>query len=93
MMNQPEPFDLFPNDSVCSPEHYRKLDVEAIDMIEMSMTQEEFLGYLKGNVQKYLIRYKHKGKPLEDLDKALWYLTKLRYKVSYYEESEIKHDE
>jgi len=84
---------MIKNDPVNSPEHYRKLDVEAIDIIEMSMTQEEFLGYLKGNVQKYLVRYKHKGKPMEDLDKALWYLMKLKDKASFYGELGIKCDE
>ena len=34
------------------------------------MTKEEFLGYLKGNSMKYMIRYKHKGNPTEDLEKA-----------------------
>ncbi len=81
------------DDPVNSPEHYRKLDIEAIDIIEMSMTQEEYLGYLKGNVQKYLVRYKHKGKPMEDLDKAIWYLLKLKDKVSFYGELETKCDE
>ena len=68
-------------DSVNNPEHYNKLDVEAIDLIEMSMTRNEFLGYLKGNVLKYIIRYKHKGKAAEDLGKCLWYLTRLKDKV------------
>ena len=90
-------------DPVHSPEHYRKLDVEAIDIIEMSMTREEFLGYLKGNVLKYIIRYKHKGKPTEDLCKGRWYLEKLQNKISsdktefniasYKTELEIKDDE
>ena len=31
------------HDPVNSPEHYNKLDVEAIDLIEMSMTKDEFL--------------------------------------------------
>jgi len=57
------------------------LDVEAIDIIEMSMTKDDFLGYLKGNALKYLIRYKHKGKPEEDISKAIWYLTKLKSKI------------
>ena len=69
-------------DPVNSPEHYNKLDVEAIDLIEMSMTKDEFLGYLKGNVLKYIIRYKHKGKAGEDLDKGKWYLEKLRNKIN-----------
>lgn len=68
-------------DPVNSPEHYNKLDVEAIDLIEMSMTSNEFLGYLKGNVLKYIIRYRHKGKAAEDLGKCLWYLTRLKDKV------------
>lgn len=68
-------------DPVNNPSHYNMLDVEAIDLIEMSMTKIEFLGYLKGNVLKYVIRYKHKGNPKEDLGKALWYLEKLKEKV------------
>ena len=41
------------------------------------MTEEEFKGYLKGNNLKYLWRYNYKDKPLEDLQKAKWYLDKL----------------
>ena len=70
------------SDAVNSPEHYNMLDIEAINLIEMSMTKDEFLGYLKGNVLKYIIRYKHKGKAGEDLDKGKWYLEKLRNKIN-----------
>jgi len=69
-------------DSVHSPSHYNMLDIEAIDLIELSMTKEEFLGYLKGNVLKYIIRYRHKGKAKEDLSKGEWYLKKLKDKVN-----------
>ena len=65
------------SDPVNSPEHYNMLSVEAIDIIKMSMTKEEFLGYLKGNALKYINRYKHKGNPKQDLSKAGWYLKKL----------------
>ena len=68
-------------DLVNSPSHYNMLDVEAIDIVEMSRTKDEFQGYLKGNALKYLIRYKHKGNPKQDLDKALWYLTRLKDKI------------
>ena len=64
-------------DVVNSPEHYRQGGIEAIDAIQASMTREEFKGYLKGNAQKYLWRYRHKGKPAEDLRKAKWYLDRL----------------
>ena len=65
------------SDVVNSPEHYRQGGIEAIDAIKASMTREEFKGYLRGNAQKYLWRYRHKGKPVEDLRKAKWYLDRL----------------
>ena len=65
------------DDVVNSPEHYRQGGIEAIDAIQASMTREEFIGYLRGNAQKYLWRYRHKGKPVEDLRKARWYLDRL----------------
>tara|TARA_R110000744_G_C19217387_1_gene546723 strand:- start:71 stop:292 length:222 start_codon:yes stop_codon:yes gene_type:complete len=68
-------------DPVNSPEHYNMLDIEAIDLIEMSMTKDEFQGYLKGNVLKYVIRYKHKGQPKQDIAKGLWYLKRLEEKI------------
>ena len=45
--------------------------------IKESMTEEEFSGYLRGNVLKYVCRYKHKGMPLKDLMKANWYINRL----------------
>jgi len=64
-------------DMVNSPPHYNEGGIECIDAIEASMSQEAFRGYLKGNMLKYLWRYENKGGK-EDLDKANWYLTKLR---------------
>ena len=54
-------------DMVNSPKHYRMQGVEAID--------------LKGNISKYILRYKHKSKPKEDLQKAKWYIEKLIEKI------------
>lgn len=69
----------FNNDSdwVNKPDHYNKGSIEAIEAIKASMHPQEFKGYLKGNVMKYLWRYEYKGKPVEDLRKAGWYLNKL----------------
>ena len=61
-------------DAVNHPAHYRQGDIEAIDAIRASMTPIEFEGYCKGQVLKYLWRYRYKGKPVEDLKKAEWYL-------------------
>ena len=60
------------NEQVNHPSHYTKGKMEAWDAIHGLD-----LGYLAGNVVKYLARYKYKGKPLEDLLKAQAYLNKL----------------
>jgi len=46
------------------------------------MPAVEFEGYCKGQVLKYLWRYRYKGKPLEDLKKAEWYLQLLIHTLS-----------
>ena len=63
--------------AVNSPQHYTQGNMETIDMIKEALTEEEFSGYLKGNILKYVCRYKHKGMPLKDLMKSQWYLDKL----------------
>ena len=66
------------NDNVNSPVHYRQGGIECIEAIKASMSEEGFRDYLKGNVMKYIWRYKHKGKAIEDIEKALWYLNRLK---------------
>jgi len=64
---------------VVSPDHYNSNTIETIDLIRNSMELEEYRGYLKGNIFKYVSRYRYKEKenPLKDLLKAEWYLSKL----------------
>ena len=57
------------------PVHYTTNSIECIEAIEAALTPEEFRGYIKGNVIKYVWREKQKGK-VEDLKKAAWYLNK-----------------
>lgn len=64
-------------DPVNHPEHYTTGGIECIEAIRASMSAEEFDGYLKGQIMKYLWRYKLKGKPVEDCKKAMWYLSLL----------------
>ena len=54
-------------------EHYKQGGIECIDAIKASMSAEQFKGFCKGNVIKYLWRYEHKGGK-EDLKKAWDYL-------------------
>lgn len=65
------------SDMVNSPEHYKQFSREVIDTMHGMSTPEEFKGYLKLNAVKYLSRYQGKN-GVEDLDKAIWYITKLK---------------
>ena len=59
------------NDLVNSPKHYK--DMSATITIEpIEITSQ--LDFDLGNCFKYLFRYKHKGSPLLDLQKAEYYL-------------------
>jgi hypothetical protein len=65
------------SDPVNHPLHYTQGDgIECIEAIQAALTPEEFRGYCKGNVLKYVWREKHKGST-ESLQKAVWYLLRL----------------
>ena len=64
-------------DPVNEPSHYRMGDIECIDYIKDTNTDEGYKGYLEGNAKKYLHRHKYKGKPVEDIKKCIWYLKAL----------------
>ncbi len=55
------------------PIHYTQGGIECIEAIKASMTLVEYKGYLKGNILKYIWRYRDKG-GIEDLKKARKYL-------------------
>lgn len=59
-------------EAVDHPDHYNKGTIEVIDAIE-----DWDLGFHAGNVIKYVSRHKYKGKSVEDLKKARWYLDRL----------------
>ena len=63
--------------NVDHPSHYTQGGIESIDYMKASMTPEGFRGYCEGNCKKYLHRFKYKGRPVEDLKKARWYLDRL----------------
>jgi hypothetical protein len=61
-------------DAVDKPPHYNFGTIECIEYLKDNMTPEAFRGYLEGNTKKYMHRFRYKGKDLEDLKKAQWYL-------------------
>jgi hypothetical protein len=71
------------NDNVNSPSHYNSGSVECIEAIEAMLSPEEFIGYLRGNSLKYRWRFRYKGKPIEDLNKARHKREKTKYKEGF----------
>ena len=61
------------SDVVNHPDHYTSGGVECIDAIRASLGLKEFADYCKGNIIKYLWRYRLKN-GVEDLKKARVYL-------------------
>lgn len=60
-------------DNVNRPSHYGQGKIESIEYIYDMLTTEEFIGYLRGNIAKYMHRWRYKN-GLEDLKKACVYL-------------------
>jgi len=73
-------------DMVNSPPHYNQTGIECIQAISAA-TDKGFKYYLQGNIMKYLWRFDYKDKPLEDLQKAKWYLDRLIEEVMASDES------
>jgi len=64
-------------DNVNNPPHYKSTgNIECIEYISDFLTTEEYVGYLRGNIAKYLHRWRYKN-GVEDLQKAAWYLDRL----------------
>ena len=74
-MYKPEDYNKQYN-NVHSPAHYNQGQTECIDAIEAMLSQEEYIGYLRGNSMKYRWRFRYKN-GFEDLNKADWYERRL----------------
>lgn len=57
------------NDPVNHPSHYTS-SPSGIEVIEIT----EHMNFCLGNAVKYILRCDLKGKPIEDLEKAKWYI-------------------
>lgn len=62
--------------SVNEPAHYKANDKQLWDVMKDMVPPDQYVGYLKLNIIKYLHRYKDKGGK-ESLEKARAYLNKL----------------
>ena len=66
-------------DDYIEPDYYHNGTdgVDTIEMLYRTIPFEQFRGFMKGNVIKYIVRYDRKNGP-EDLKKAYTYLDRLR---------------
>tara|TARA_R110000824_G_scaffold71592_4_gene182995 strand:+ start:1191 stop:1445 length:255 start_codon:yes stop_codon:yes gene_type:complete len=65
-------------DPVNRPAHYNLGGgVECIDYIKQVLGKQGFIAYCQGNMIKYQHRYRYKNKPVEDMQKAQYYLNKM----------------
>lgn len=77
------------NDTVNHPSHYTSGGIECIEAIKASMGTDSFQDYCKGNIIKYIWRWRSKG-GVEDLKKARVYLDWL---IQSAENEEMEDDE
>lgn len=64
-------------DDIKKPDHYHKGGIDVIGYAERQFSVEEQRGFHRINAIKYVTRYRDKGTPLKDLNKAKFYIDKL----------------
>ena len=77
-------------DMVNHPNHYTQGGIECIKAIEASMPPDGFQDYCKGNILKYVWRFRQKN-GLEDLKKARVYLNWMIESVEKEQNAETKN--
>ena len=61
------------------PVYYNSIGLSPNRAFEQGLiSEEEFIGFIKGNIIKYVVRCGKKGNPIEDIDKAISYLQLLK---------------
>lgn len=61
--------------------HYTSMSVQPWNVVD-SWSNDQRIGFYKGNALKYLMRAGTKGSAVEDIDKAIHYLDKLKAVLS-----------
>lgn len=62
---------------VSHPSHYNKNGIECFDVIKAFFGIDAFEDFCLSNALKYIMRCKEKGKYLEDIKKAKFYLEEI----------------
>ena len=66
------------SEQVNHPSHYQGNGIECIDAMEAAFGKTEVASFCKLNAFKYVWRSLNKGKCIEDIEKAIWYLNKYK---------------
>jgi len=70
------------SEQVNHPSHYKGNGIECIDAMEAAFGKTEVASFCKLNAFKYIWRCLSKNNYLEDVEKAIWYLNKLKEIIS-----------
>lgn len=71
------------DDPVDRPKHYTTTKFEVIDVLEEFFPEDPLLW----QCGKYLMRCKHKGNPIQDLKKMIWYANR---QIKSYEDKGVE---
>jgi len=63
------------NETQVGGAHYVEMDIQPWEVMQLVLTHDEFVGYLKGNIIKYSLRQGKKDS--DDAGKAKHYMQKL----------------
>lgn len=80
-------------DEMSTPEYYNKNGFSPLEAFQKGLlSRDEYVGFLKGNIIKYVVRCEYKDDPIKDLDKIEHYLWELYYVLGS-EELDMSLDE
>lgn len=60
-------------DEIHHPAHYEKDGMQVIEVLRAFLTEEQYIGYCRGNQLKYLLRMFDKDTPTKNVGKSNWY--------------------
>ena len=61
------------------PDYYNVNGLSPVDAFKQGLiSKDEFIGFCKGNIIKYVVRCQYKDDPVKDLDKAMDYIKLLK---------------
>lgn len=76
-MSEEQEQKVNPDNMQVGGDHYKQMGIQPWEVMESVLTREEFIGFLKGNVIKYIMRAGKKEGANDDAEKARHYRNKL----------------